>query len=239
MCLIQQGSPGLTGEGQWFRLVAAGMACAWSSGETQAWQVRASGSGWSLLGWHVPDPAGKPRLVHSTVLQDLKTKSIMEPWLRARSVALLPYSCRTGHSTGQSGFSVEKWTLPLDERSCRVTLHRGCMWAAWAIVVFLPLQHAVLSFASCVYGKLPHGLKTVARGVLEKNSLAEESNIFHLSWRHFILLLYSEYLWGWRHSRNGIERMLDEAKLFWKQLIPFFLFIYAMLEGILNLCFLV
>lgn len=93
------------------------MACAWSSGEAQAWQLRAGGSGWSRLGWHVPDPAGKPRLVHSTVHQDLKTKSIMEPWLRARSVALLPYSCRTGHSTGQSGFSVGKWTLPLDERS--------------------------------------------------------------------------------------------------------------------------
>ena len=148
------------------------MACAWSSREAQAWQVRAGGSDWSRLGWRVPDPAGKPRLVHRTVHQDLKTKSIMEPWLRAWSVALLPYSCRTGHSTSQSGFSVEKWTLPLDERSCRVTLHKGCMGAVWAIVVFLLLQHAVLSFVSCVYGKSPHGLKTATRGVLKKNSLA-------------------------------------------------------------------
>lgn len=29
----------------------------------------------------------------------------MEPWLRARSAALLPYSCQTGRCTGQSGFA--------------------------------------------------------------------------------------------------------------------------------------
>ena len=36
VCLTQRGSPGLTGEGWWFRLVSAGMACARSSREAQA-----------------------------------------------------------------------------------------------------------------------------------------------------------------------------------------------------------